>query len=145
LLFHKGIYDAFNYDDSTLKIPFSFNVQPQSDVLWYNEKSEKLQDTNNKIIITFPKADPVKRNSTLIWRYTLEYADKSKQKRVLVTGYFKLNETKQTILDLSVYANYDIKWLRFTIFDHDNPMRRAWFSPVRGLAFKSNGMSFYLL
>jgi len=69
-------------------------------VLWYNEKSEKLQDTSNKIIITFPKADPVKRNSTLIWRYTLEYADQSKQKRVLVTGYFKLNETFERVCKL---------------------------------------------
>ena len=87
--------------------------------------------------ITFPIADPHIRNSTLIWRYTLEYVDKSNQKRVLVTGYFKLNATKQTILDLSVYTKYDIKWLRFTILDHDNPMRRAWFSPVRGPAFSS--------
>jgi len=133
---HTGIYDVFNYD-SAIVIPYSFNVQPYQDVLWYNEETKDLKDENNKMIIAFPKADPDIRNSTLIWRYTLEYVDKENQKRVLVTGYFKLDSTKQTILDLSVYTKYDIKWLRFTILDHDNPMRRAWFSPVRGPAFSS--------
>lgn len=73
----------------------------------------------------------------LIWRYTIEYLDTEKKERVLTTGYFKLSQDTWTELDLSYYneKSFEVKWIRFTVFYADNPMQRAWFSPIKGPYF----------
>ena len=51
-------------------------------------------------------------------------------------GYFKLNSQGKTILNLS--GNYKlsgVKWLYFVAIDPINPMKRAWFSAIRGPTF----------
>ena len=104
-----------------------------------------------QLIFTFAKCK--KRNADLIWRYSITY-EVPKEKQVAFEtayGYFKLSESKKTVLDLSLsYATKKVKWLYFVAIDPNNPMRRAWFSAIRGPAFgkpqcNENGIMLNLL
>ena len=51
-------------------------------------------------------------------------------------GYFKLDETEKTILDLRPkYEKSRVKWLYFTAIKPQNPQHRAWLHAIRGPAF----------
>jgi len=77
---------------------------------------------------------PVKaKQYTMIWKYTIEQVKDFE--REFVHGYFKLSESANTTLDLTNYSRENLKWIRFTAFNAENTMRRAWFSPIRGGAF----------
>ena len=77
---------------------------------------------------------PVNAKSyVMIWKYTIEQV--KGDEREVVHGYFKLNQSEITTLDLTNYSRDDLKWIRFTAFNAENTMRRAWFSPIKGGAF----------
>ena len=110
--------------------------------MWYNDN---MKDFN--LIFQFP---PVKKSASyaslppwkgkLIWRYTIAYSDPENLERVLSMGYFKLSEDTPTELNLEdYYGKFQVKWIRFTIFNADNPMQRAWFSPIKGKYFNKTG------
>ena len=53
-----------------------------------------------------------------------------------VHGYFNLHDGKKTRLDLSQkYRKENLKWIRFMAFELTSPQQRAWFVPIKGLAF----------
>ena len=52
-----------------------------------------------------------------------------------VHGYFNLDEQHKTRLDLTSYDKCNMKWIRFTCFEPSSPQQRAWFIPIKGLAF----------
>ena len=55
---------------------------------------------------------------------------------ITVHGYFNLAAGKKTQLDLSTkYDKANMKWIRFLCFEPCSPQQRAWFIPVKGLAF----------
>ena len=55
---------------------------------------------------------------------------------VTVHGYFNLYDGKKTRLDLSrKYKKENLKWVRFLTFELTSPQQRAWFIPIKGLAF----------
>ena len=55
---------------------------------------------------------------------------------ITVHGYFNLASGKKTQLDLSTkYDKANMKWIRFLCFEPCSPQQRAWFIPVKGLAF----------
>ena len=57
-------------------------------------------------------------------------------KEVLIHGYFNLREGLKTQLDLSKkYDKNEMKWIRFICFEPCSPQQRAWFIPIKGIAF----------
>ena len=55
---------------------------------------------------------------------------------VTVHGYFNLNAKQRTQLDFSnKYDKNKMKWIRFICFEPGSPQQRAWFIPIKGLAF----------
>ena len=51
-------------------------------------------------------------------------------------GYFNLQEHRKTQLDLSTkYDKSKMKWIRFICFEPCSPQQRAWFIPIKGMAF----------
>lgn len=127
---HTGVYDLFNYEDKTQQIvPFVIENQSDKSKLCY-EMSDDME-----LIFTFPR---VKFNKIcLVWRFTMQYI-KDDNTFETVNGYFKMDTHHPTRLNLS--DNFDksrVKWIMFSAIRDDNPQRRAWFNPIRGLAFGS--------
>ena len=55
---------------------------------------------------------------------------------IYIHGYFKLDKSRKTLLDLTTFGPPDgVKWLYFTAFHEFNPQRRAWFNTICGPAF----------
>ena len=135
---HTGVFDFFEY---SAEYPIPFTVPGQEDKL--NLCSELKKGC--PLIFTFPKCKS-KPNALLgapvsddhLFRYQIQTVAKGTEKRSVVTtyGFFKLNNFESPIqLDLSNYACEDICWIRFSIINTDNPMKRAWFPAIRGPAF----------
>ena len=54
-----------------------------------------------------------------------------------IHGHFNLDNESKTRLDLTNYDKMKMKWIRFTCFEPASPQQRAWFLPIRGVAFGS--------
>lgn len=133
---HTGVFDFFDYSDEC-PIPFTLRGQKDKFTLCDELTAEC------EMVFTFPKCKdkaplvlgaPYKDR---VWRYQIQTVEKGTSKRSVVTsyGYFKMNNVCPTQLDLSNYAIEDVCWIRFTAFNSDNPMKRAWFPALRGPAF----------
>ena len=60
----------------------------------------------------------------------------NENEEITVHGYFNLAARRKTRLDLSTkYDKANMKWIRFLCFEPCSPQQRAWFIPVKGLAF----------
>jgi len=125
---HTGVYDLFNYDNlKEQTIPFVIQNQPDKNNMCYEITA------NMELIFNFEKC---KENKTdVVWKYHLEMVSSNRKKIEVVSGYFKLDNHKQTQLNLTNYDKNRVKYIRFTAFKGENPHRRAWFNPIRGLAF----------
>ena len=67
--------------------------------------------------------------------YNFCFAD-NESNEVTVHGYFNLNAKQRTQLDFSnKYDKNKMKWIRFICFEPGSPQQRAWFIPIKGLAF----------
>lgn len=119
----------FNYSIAgSQTIPFVIKGQADESKLCYEISSDM------EMKFTFPPFQ-CHHGEYRIWRYTIEQ-NVEDGRRETVHGYFKLDTSMKTVLDLTTrYKPENIKWIRFTIFDCKNPMKRAWFSPIRGAAF----------
>ena len=98
--------------------------------------------SSHKLKFTFPKCK--EHRSDLIWRYTVMDEEVVGFEHY-THGYFKLDKSKKTVLDLTNHKQDGVKWLYFTAFNEFNPQRRAWFNTIRGPAFgqaKCDGMPF---
>ena len=71
-----------------------------------------------------------------VWKYELQLTTEDRNIEVCIHGYFKLHSGIKTQLSLSgKYAKGNVKYIRFTVFEPCSPQRRAWFVPIKGLAF----------
>ena len=95
-----------------------------------------------ELIFTFHPVNETKNSSftyapkDFVWKYEMQLITEDKRNEVTVHGYFKLHSRIKTRLDLSgKYDKGNIKYIRFTAFEPCSPQHRAWFIPIRGLAF----------
>ena len=90
------------------------------------------------LTFTFP---PIKsQQANVIWKYTLERSLENGKKREIVHGYFQLDQQYPTTIDLTDAYETDrknLKWIRFSCCNPNNPMKRAWFNPIKGEGFGS--------
>ena len=71
-----------------------------------------------------------------VWKYELQMKTYDENNEILVHGYFKLCAGRKTHLDFrSKYKKENMKWIRFVCFETCSPQQRAWFIPIKGLAF----------
>ena len=71
-----------------------------------------------------------------VWKYELQMKTDDENNEILVHGYFKLRAGQKTHLDLTAkYKKENMKWIRFVCFETCSPQQRAWFIPIKGLAF----------
>ena len=71
-----------------------------------------------------------------VWKYELQMKTDDENNEILVHGYFNLRAGQKTHLDLSAkYNKENMKWIRFICFETCSPQQRAWFIPIKGLAF----------
>ena len=71
-----------------------------------------------------------------VWKYELQMKTDDENNEILVHGYFKLHAGQKTHLDLRTkYKKENMKWIRFVCFETCSPQQRAWFIPIKGLAF----------
>ena len=71
-----------------------------------------------------------------VWKYELQLTTDDKNNEITVHGYFNLYAKVKTQLDLSIkYDKENMKYIRFTCFEPCSPQHRAWFIPIKGLAF----------
>jgi len=138
---HTGVYDIFSYDEQGVIIPFLVKGQTDATQLWYNDDMATFS-----MVYSFPRTKSARKEAhrapwrgKLLWRYTVQYD--SGDQTISSTGYFKLDDNKETKLDLSHYETFNVRWIRFTAFYYENPMKRAWFSPIRGANFKDTTKS----
>ena len=102
----------------------SFTYAPK-DFVWKYELQVTTEDTNSEGELLF--AMKLCEFRKLIYLYTFQ---------VTVHGYFNLHAKVKTRLDLSgKYDKEKVKYIRFTCFEPCSPQHRAWFIPIRGLAF----------
>jgi hypothetical protein len=128
----------FQYQ-STNQNSFPICITDEAEKLHPCHENDYTMTDKMKLEFTFLRASKDKAASNkcfpadFIWKYEMELITPNK----IVHGYFKLSSEKKTVLNLA--TKYDepkkLKWIRFTCFDPNNPQRRAWFIPVKGLAF----------
>ena len=71
-----------------------------------------------------------------VWKYELQMKTNDENNEILVHGYFKLHAGRKTHLDFRTkYKKENMKWIRFVCFETCSPQQRAWFIPIKGLAF----------
>ena len=128
---HSGVYDLFQYDLDKQVIPYTIQNQPDEEKLCHQMTKDM------ELVFTFAKCKSTCQTADLIWRYSIMTVTKSNTIESIETthGYFKLDETKMTKLDLRNYDKCEVKWIYFTAFNQLNPQRRAWFNAIKGLAF----------
>ena len=52
-----------------------------------------------------------------------------------IHGYFNLDNHSKTRLNFTNHDKMKMKWIRFTCFEPASPQQRAWFLPIKGVAF----------
>ena len=92
-------------------------------------------DIKDKMALVFTFEKCTQKQADLIWRYSMMVKTESNTLET-VHGYFKLSDSKKTVLDLhESYVKENVKWLYFSAMKPENPMKRAWFHAIRGPAF----------
>ena len=75
-------------------------------------------------------------SSDFVWKYELHMKTDDENNDTLIHGYFNLRAGQKTHLDLSAkYEKENMRWIRFICFETCSPQQRAWFIPIKGLAF----------
>ena len=66
----------------------------------------------------------------------MNFITDNESNEITVHGYFNLNANQRTQLDFTnKYDKKKMKWIRFNCFEPGSPQQRAWFIPIKGLAF----------
>jgi len=136
---HTGVYGLFSYQhESAGEETFPIQIQGQVDV------KTPCYQMNNKMDLVFIFHPPNEEKtssfthdpSQFIWKYEAQFTTDDEDQEVTVHGYFNLHDGKKTRLDLSQkYNKENLKWIRFLTFELTSPQQRAWFVPIKGLAF----------
>ena len=137
---HTGVYGLFDYSFEP-EGKETFPIQIQGQRLFTKPCYQMTKDMD--MVFTFhPVCDQRNSNFTyapkdFVWKYELQVTiDDDRNNEVTVHGYFNLHAKVKTTLDLSLkYDKENLKWIRFTCFEPCSPQHRAWFIPIRGLAF----------
>ena len=136
---HTGVYGLFDYSfEKQGKETFPIQIQGQRLATKPCYQMTREMD----LIFTFhPVNETQNSNFTyapkdFVWKYELQVTTDDRNNEVTVHGYFKLHAKVKTQLDLSgKYDKDNLKWIRFTCFEPCSPQHRAWFIPIKGLAF----------
>ena len=131
----------FEYDDDVDTFPIC--ITDEAGELHPFHENDYTMTKKMKLKFTFLRASEAK-TADFIWKYEMQLRISNDVSKT-IHGYFKLSSEKKTLLDLA--TKYDepkqLKWIKFTCFDPNNPQRRAWFIPVKGLAFTPSKKPFY--
>ena len=136
---HTGVYGLFDYSfEKEGKETYPILIKGQKSPTKPCYQMTKDMD----LIFTFHPVNAT-RNSNFtyapkdfVWKYELQLATDDRNNEVTVHGYFNLHANSKTQLDLSLkYDKEYVKWIRFTCFEPCSPQHRAWFIPIKGLAF----------
>ena len=133
---HLGVYGLFNYHVYDEKFPIE--VEGQEDKC---RPCYQMTD-NMELIFTFMPCKKEYESSfthapkQFVWKYTMQL-EVSEEEEETIHGYFNLDDCSKTRLNLTKYNKTKMKWIRFTCFEPASPQQRAWFLPIRGLAFGS--------
>ena len=137
---HTGVYGLFDYNslETEGKETFPIQIKGQKDP---NKPCYQMTKEMDLIFTFHPVNDTKNSNFTyapkdFVWKYELQLTTDYKNHEITVHGYFNLHAKDKTQLDLSIkYDKKDMKWIRFTCFEPCSPQHRAWFIPIKGLAF----------
>jgi len=141
---HTGVFDIFAYLDKDKEdgqiIPWL--IKGKSLPKGQKRETQLCYEIKNKreLVFTFErtrKLEEIQKEVMLIWKYTIQTVVSQEPAKVQTShGYFQLSTSKKTQLNLSqVYEKDNVSWIRFSAFNPSNPMRRAWFMPIKGPAF----------
>ena len=146
---HTGVYGLFDYSfEEKGEESFPIHIKGQKD----STKPCYQMTEDMDLVFTFHPVNNEKVSNcnyaatSFIWKYELQHITDDSSTEVTVHGYFKLESKtktkegteheKKTQLDLSSkYDKKNLKWIRFTSFEPGSPQQRAWFIPIRGMAF----------
>jgi len=136
---HTGVYGLFSYNhESPGQETFPIQIEGQKD------PSTPCYQMTNKMDLVFVFHPPNEEKtssfthdpSQFIYKYEAQFTTDEEDQEVTVHGYFNLHDGKKTRLDLSQkYRKENLKWIRFMAFELTSPQQRAWFVPIKGLAF----------
>jgi len=136
---HTGVYGLFDYsheDEGSETFPIKIEGQPSE-----HEPCYQMTEDMEMIFTFHPASDKKSSNFTyasadFVWKYELQLKTDNENEEITVHGYFNLAARRKTRLDLSTkYDKANMKWIRFLCFEPCSPQQRAWFIPVKGLAF----------
>ena len=137
---HTGVYGLFDYSQEIEKGKESFPIyiKGQKDPTKPCYQMTEYMD----LVFTFHPVNDEKISNckypatSFTWKYELQLTTDDSSTEVTVHGYFKLESKTKTQLDLSSkYNKKNLKWIRFTSFEPGSPQQRAWFIPIKGMAF----------
>ena len=133
---HLGVYGLFNYHVYDEKFPIEVNGQVDKTRPCY-----QMTDDMELIFTFMPCKKEFESSFThapnqFVWKYAMQL-EVSEGEEQTIHGYFNLDDSNKTRLDLTNYNKKKMKWIRFTCFEPASPQQRAWFLPIRGLAFGS--------
>ena len=139
---HTGVYGLFDYNtvEKEGKETFPIYIEGQKDP----NKPCYQMTKDMEMIFTFHPVNETKNSNftyapkDFVWKYELQLTtdDTKNKNEITVHGYFNLYSKVKTRLDLSTkYDKENMKYIRFTCFEPCSPQHRAWFIPIKGLAF----------
>jgi len=136
---HTGVYNLFSYAHEEPKHEtYPIQIEGQGD------PSKPCYQMTREMELVFVFHPPNEEKSSsfthdpsqFIWKYEAQFITDADDQEVTVHGYFCLHDGNKTRLDLSQkYRKEDLKWIRFLSFEPSSPQQRAWFIPIKGMAF----------
>ena len=131
---HLGVYGLFNYHAHDEKFPIEIEGQTDKTMPCY-QMNEDME-----LVFTFMSCKTEFSSSftdapkDFVWKYSIQLMVGEGEEET-IHGYFNIDPDKKTRLDLTNYDKMQMKWIRFTCFEPASPQQRAWFLPIKGLAF----------
>ena len=131
---HLGVYGLFNYHALDEKFPIVIEGQEDKTKPCY-QMTEDME-----LIFTFMPCKKEHASSfthtpnEFIWKYSVQFVVDENEEET-IHGYFNLDDERKTRLNLTNYDKTKMKWIRFTCIEPESPQQRAWFLPIKGLAF----------
>merc|ERR1711935_1152355 len=110
---HTGVYDIFSYElEGDGEQTFPIQIQGQENL---EEPCYQMTDDMEMVFIFHPANSKPNSNFTyassdFVWKYELQMKTDDQNKEIM-------------------------KWIRFICFETCSPQQRAWFIPIKGLAF----------
>lgn len=131
---HLGVYGIFNYHTYDEKFPIELHGQENKNMPCYQMTKDM------ELIFTFMPCKKEYDSSfthtpkDFVWKYSMQLkVDENVDETI--HGYFNLDNHSKTRLNFTNHDKMKMKWIRFTCFEPASPQQRAWFLPIKGVAF----------